>query len=158
MRTSPTESCSLGTLLDLASYSTEHLRTPGLSKNEITRTSILLEQSLGLASTQAGLWIYAKKGSNATSSGNQTSSKEGEKSGAHSTRSEIDGALSRDILSAITTANNALMFVEGGSRGGNGRRDGFGNGKGESSDAEVEGGNSFLLLLEQFVKEKVIRS
>lgn len=145
MRTSPNESSSLGTLIDLASYSTEYLRTPGLSPLEIDRTSILLEQTLALCSTQAALWVNGKGGSKSSNSksksiGNQI--KEGESGLA--TRSEIDAGVTRDLLASITAANSALIFAGGGRNNGN-------------SDSEGEDErNLFLNLLEQFVKGKVM--
>ena len=94
-RTSAVRITTLGTLLDLSSHLTDHMRTnkQELSAQDKASFSATLEQALCLAASQAATWAAGK-------------SKEGSEQAKleHMARQELESGLSRDIVSALRAA------------------------------------------------------
>ncbi|PWY97957.1 hypothetical protein BCV70DRAFT_208250 [Testicularia cyperi] len=105
-RTSAARSATLGTLLDLASYLSDRLRSSnGATKSnsgtdmerQRERDAGVLEQCLGLTAAQTAMWANGR-------------SREGEESTQmeQMARQEIESGISRDLLASLRTAQEVV--------------------------------------------------
>ncbi|TKY87563.1 hypothetical protein EX895_003577 [Sporisorium graminicola] len=94
-RTSAVRIATLGTLLDLSTHLTDYIRTnkQKLSAEDKAGCSATLEQTLGLAASQAAIWAVGKSKDNTEQAKLE-----------HMARQELESGLSRDIVSALRAA------------------------------------------------------
>ena len=119
MRTGTTSCATLGTLVDLATYLVDHVRSSTSSREAKAETIETLEQVLGLAATQAAMWAYGR--SKATQSDMDASLKEALGLEGNETlakleacaREELEADLSRELLATIRSASSAAAKVDG---------------------------------------------
>ncbi|ETS60349.1 hypothetical protein PaG_05549 [Moesziomyces aphidis] len=100
-RTSTVRIATLGTLLDLSSYLTDVVRKSKMTGEEKAACSATLEQTLGLAASQAAIWASGK------------SKHEEHARLEHMARQELESGLSRDLVSALRAADEVAGGKDG---------------------------------------------
>ncbi|SPO48720.1 uncharacterized protein PSANT_06411 [Moesziomyces antarcticus] len=100
-RTSTVRIATLGTLLDLSSYLIDVVRKSKITGEEKAACSATLEQTLGLAASQAAIWASGK------------SKHEEHARLEHMARQELESGLSRDLVSALRAADEVAGGKDG---------------------------------------------